>query len=218
MGRRHRRRRPQLRPGLEPRAGRVRRAPPRRTGDRRQELRPDPPDEPDRAGDPAAHVRRRGGLRARRRRATSGRFRAFSTPFAPAAPSSRHGPWPDRSRSSSRSPPASARSCSPAASSPTPRAREPERRAVLGGCALGLATGWNVANTGAVAQPLASAYGVGLATVGLFTTALFVTHLALQIPAGKASDRFGPRRVGLLGLVVIAVFSAIVADRARYAR
>jgi MFS family permease len=83
------------------------------------------------------------------------------------------------------------------------------RRAVLGGCALGLGTGWNVANTGAVAQPLATAYGVGLATIGLFTTALFVTHLALQIPAGKASDRFGPRRVGLLGLVVIAAFSAV---------
>jgi MFS family permease len=82
-------------------------------------------------------------------------------------------------------------------------------RAVLGGCALGLATGWNVANTGAVAQQLATAYGIGLATVGLFTTALFVTHLAVQIPGGRASDRFGPRRVGLLGLVVIGVFSGI---------
>ena len=81
-------------------------------------------------------------------------------------------------------------------------------RAVAGGCALGLATGWNVANTGAVAQPLADAYGVGLATVGLFTTALFVTHLVMQIPGGRASDRFGPRLVGLLGLAVIAVFSA----------
>ncbi len=83
------------------------------------------------------------------------------------------------------------------------------QRAVAGGCALGLATGWNVANTGAVAQALADTYGVGLATVGLFTTALFITHLALQIPAGKASDRFGARRVGLAGLVVIAVFSSL---------
>jgi MFS transporter, NNP family, nitrate/nitrite transporter len=82
------------------------------------------------------------------------------------------------------------------------------RRAVAGGCALGLATGWNIANTGAVAQPLATAYGVGLGVVGLFTTALFVTHLALQIPGGKASDRFGPRRVGLVGLALIAVCSA----------
>jgi len=82
-------------------------------------------------------------------------------------------------------------------------------RAVLGGCALGLATGWNVANTGAVAQQLADAYGVGLATVGLFTTALFVTHLVMQIPGGRASDRFGPRRVGLLGLVIVAASSSV---------
>jgi MFS family permease len=83
------------------------------------------------------------------------------------------------------------------------------QRAVAGGCVLGLATGWNVANIGAVAQALANTYGISLATVGLFTTALFVTHLALQIPAGKASDRFGPRRVGAAGLAVIATFSAI---------
>ena len=83
------------------------------------------------------------------------------------------------------------------------------RRAVAGGCALGLAAGWNLANAGAVAQPLADAYGVGLATVGLFTTALFVTHLAMQIPAGRASDRFGPRLVGFCGLATIAVFSAV---------
>jgi len=82
------------------------------------------------------------------------------------------------------------------------------RRAILGGCALGLATGWNVSNTGAVAQQLAHRYGVGLATVGLFTTALFLTHLVMQIPGGRTSDRFGARRTGLLGLALIAVFSA----------
>ena len=60
------------------------------------------------------------------------------------------------------------------------------RRAILGGCALGLATGWNVSNTGAVAQQLAHRYGVGLATVGLLTTALFLTHLLMQIPGGDA--------------------------------
>ena len=51
------------------------------------------------------------------------------------------------------------------------------RRAVFGACALGLATGWQIANTGAVAEPLAREYGVGLVTVGLFTTALFLMHL-----------------------------------------
>ena len=83
------------------------------------------------------------------------------------------------------------------------------RRALLGGCALGLATGWNISNTGAIATQLAHAYGVGLATVGLFTTALFTTHLIAQIPGGRASDHFGARRAGLLALVAIAGFSSL---------
>ena len=61
------------------------------------------------------------------------------------------------------------------------------RHAVLGGCALGLATGWNVANLGAIPSQLAESYDVSLAVVGLFTTALFVTHLAMQIPGGRAA-------------------------------
>jgi MFS family permease len=82
------------------------------------------------------------------------------------------------------------------------------KRAILGGCALGLATGWNISNTGAIAAQLAHRYGVGLATVGLFTTALFATHLLAQIPGGRASDRFGARRTGLCALVVIGVCAA----------
>jgi len=83
------------------------------------------------------------------------------------------------------------------------------RRAVVGGCALGLATGWNIANTGAIATPLAESYGVGLATVGLFTTALFATHIVVQIPGGRWSDRYGARRTGLVGLVLIAGFASL---------
>jgi MFS family permease len=81
-------------------------------------------------------------------------------------------------------------------------------RALLGGCALGLATGWNISNTGAVATQLSHSYGVSLATVGLFTTALFATHLAVQIPGGRASDSVGARRTGLVGVTVIAVFAS----------
>lgn len=81
-------------------------------------------------------------------------------------------------------------------------------RAGLGGFALAITPGWNVANVGSVADRTAHAYGVGLAVVGLFTTGLFVTHAALQVPAGRLSDRFGPRLVGCSGLVIVASASA----------
>src|SRR4051812_4352301 len=83
-------------------------------------------------------------------------------------------------------------------------------RAAAGGLALALTAGWNVANIGAVADRLSDAYGVSLAVVGLLTTALFVTHAASQIPAGRLCDRYGARVVGLAGLAVAGAASALV--------
>jgi MFS family permease len=77
-------------------------------------------------------------------------------------------------------------------------------RGVVAGCALGVTSGWNFGNLGGIASELADAYGVGLATIGLLTTAMVVTHLAIQIPGGKASDRFGPARAGAIALVVLS--------------
>src|ERR1051326_8539089 len=82
-------------------------------------------------------------------------------------------------------------------------------RATIGGLSLALTAGWNIANIGAVAPRLADAYGVSLAIVGLFTTALFVTHAALQVPAGRLCDRAGARLVGGAALVVVAASSAL---------
>src|SRR5215831_12144667 len=80
-------------------------------------------------------------------------------------------------------------------------------RPVLAGIAMAFTPGFNVSNVGAVADEVSHSYGVGLAVVGLFTTALFVTHAAMQVPAGRLSDRFGPRLVGGAGLAIVAVAS-----------
>jgi MFS family permease len=76
------------------------------------------------------------------------------------------------------------------------------------GFAPALPAGWNAANIGSVALGFSHAYGVSLLVIGLFTTALFVTHSAIQVPAGRLCDRFGARWVGTAGLVVIAAASA----------
>src|SRR3954465_1018754 len=77
----------------------------------------------------------------------------------------------------------------------------------MGGLALAASAGWNLANVGAVAGRTSAAYGVGLAVVGLFTTALVLTHAAMQIPAGRLCDRFGARLVGAAGLALIGLSS-----------
>lgn len=74
---------------------------------------------------------------------------------------------------------------------------------------LGAAVTWDVSNVGAVAETTADAYGVSLAAVGLLTTALFATHLAVQIPGGRLIDRIGARTVGLAALAVVAAGNAI---------
>jgi MFS family permease len=81
-------------------------------------------------------------------------------------------------------------------------------RSALGGGALAFTAGFNVSNVGAVADRVAESYGIGLAVVGLFTTGLFVTHAALQVPMGRLSDRLGARVVGAAGLAIVAAASA----------
>jgi MFS family permease len=86
-----------------------------------------------------------------------------------------------------------------------------ERAAVVAGLAVGCFLTWNVSNVGAVANPLSDAYGTSLAAIGLLTTALFVTHVAAQLPAGVWSDRLGAHRVALVACVAAAVGNALLA-------
>ncbi len=91
-----------------------------------------------------------------------------------------------------------------------PEGRAPERGAILAGLVVGCFLTWNVSNVGAAADPLADAYGVSLAVIGLLTTALFVTHLLSQLPAGIWSDRIGPHRVALVACGAAALGNAVL--------
>jgi len=97
-----------------------------------------------------------------------------------------------------------------ATSTATPSVRDRYDLAVVAGLVVGCCLTWNVSNVGAVADPLAEAYGTSLAVVGLLTTALFVTHLAAQLPAGIWSDRFGPHRVALAACGAAALGNALL--------
>jgi MFS family permease len=87
------------------------------------------------------------------------------------------------------------------------------RLAAVAAVALGAGVTWNISNVNPVADSLGPRYGVSLATVGLFTTALFTTHLLAQLPSGRAADRFGPRRIGLVavGFVVVGNLVCLIA-------
>ena len=91
-----------------------------------------------------------------------------------------------------------------------PRAAAPDGVAIAAGLVVGCFLTWNISNVGAVADPLADAYGTSLATIGLLTTALFVTHLASQLPAGVWSDRLGPHRVALAACGAAALGNAVL--------
>ena len=83
------------------------------------------------------------------------------------------------------------------------------RRATAGGLAIGAAAGWNLATLGPVATRESHAYGVGLATIGLFVTVQFLVHMAMQIPGGRAADRWGARRSTAVGLAFVVLGNAV---------
>jgi MFS family permease len=87
---------------------------------------------------------------------------------------------------------------------------------VTAGLAVGACLTWNISNVGAVADPLAGAYGVSLAAVGLLTTSLFVTHLVVQIPAGRAADRHGAQAVALAAVGAAALGNTLLLLGAAY--
>lgn len=99
---------------------------------------------------------------------------------------------------------------SAASAAVTPSAAPSRGGLLLGGCTVGLAISWNIANVGPVAGVLARHHEVGLGTVGLLTSILFVAELVVLIPAGRAIDRLGAKRVGIIALLLDLVGNALL--------
>ncbi len=66
-----------------------------------------------------------------------------------------------------------------------------------------------MSSVGAIADPIAAAYHSPLVVVGIFTTALVLTHILVQFPAGRAADRHGAVRVGLAAASLCLAGNAI---------
>jgi MFS family permease len=56
---------------------------------------------------------------------------------------------------------------------------------------------------------LSDEYDVRLGAIGFLTTALFVTHLVMQIPGGRIVDRRGARNLGMVALAVISLGNVV---------
>jgi MFS family permease len=79
----------------------------------------------------------------------------------------------------------------------------------VGGIAVGIAVGWNIAVIGPVATRLSHVYGVSLTVVLLFVTVQFVMHMVMQVPGGLVADRIGARTSALLGLAILTAGNAV---------
>ena len=78
-------------------------------------------------------------------------------------------------------------------------------RAVTGASLAVGGVGWNFSSLGAIADPVSQTYGVGLPVVGVMTAALVASHTLCNIPAGRLVDRFGARRMIVIGLLIAAL-------------
>ena len=79
----------------------------------------------------------------------------------------------------------------------------------IGGIGVGIGVGWNIAVLGPIATRLSHVYGVSLAVVGAFVTVQFVMHMLMQVPGGRAADRWGARTSALLGMAIVVAGNAI---------
>ncbi len=70
---------------------------------------------------------------------------------------------------------------------------------------LGFVLSCNYTNHGPLVPTLVKVLSISMAAAGFFTTAVFLTHGILQMPGGALADKYGSKKVGTAGLIIIAV-------------
>jgi len=76
--------------------------------------------------------------------------------------------------------------------------------------ALGFVFSANYTNHGPLVPTLIKDLNITLALAGALTTAIFLTHGALQIPGGALADKLGAKRVALWSLVIITAGNTLI--------
>ena len=76
--------------------------------------------------------------------------------------------------------------------------------------ALGFVFPADFTNHGPLVPALAKDLNITLAQAGFPTTAIFLTHGALQIPGGALADKLGAKRVVLRSLVITAMGNCLI--------
>ncbi|MHB8067670.1 MAG: MFS transporter [Desulfobaccales bacterium] len=71
--------------------------------------------------------------------------------------------------------------------------------------ALGFVFSANYTNHGPLVPTLVKDLNITLALAGFLTTAIFLSHGALQIPGGALADKLGAKKVAFLSLIIITV-------------
>jgi MFS family permease len=79
-----------------------------------------------------------------------------------------------------------------------------DRRDFLAACAIGVGASWNIANVGPAADEVAAHYGVAVAVVGFFTTAVFAGEFISMSTIGRLLASRGARQLGA-GAVVLCI-------------
>lgn len=70
---------------------------------------------------------------------------------------------------------------------------------------LGFVLSCNYTNHGPLIPTLVKVLSITMAAAGFFTTAVFLTHGILQMPGGALADKYGSKKVGTIGLIIIAI-------------